>query len=299
MALEAQIISMERGETSKSASPMWRCETAAGERVNVFQHRDPTKNSFLLFERAGYGARMLAMEVGERLRWRNQPITVRMIKDGQWWNITGVDMALADPQPDPPLGFIPNPEQYRNEVAWWAKLLLQSGGWVIWDTETTGLGEDDEILTFGGINADGEKFSLLIRPQQIARVEAHQDVHGITIEDAAGGLDFVTHAYPTLRSCLNDTIWVIYNAEFDTRMLEQMCLRYGQPPLLPLATVDAMQMFARFACEWDEKKGRLRYFTLTEAAAYMGLEVETFHTADADALTTLRLIQAMATWGAE
>ena len=33
-----EIIRMERGATKGSGSPMWKCQTVDGQRVNVFKH---------------------------------------------------------------------------------------------------------------------------------------------------------------------------------------------------------------------------------------------------------------------
>lgn len=81
---------IERGETSNSRSPMWRCTTLDGERVNIFKHDDPEKNSFALFEAAGYGEFLLSLAVHDFQTWETTPIVVEMRKMGKWWEIVSV-----------------------------------------------------------------------------------------------------------------------------------------------------------------------------------------------------------------
>ncbi len=85
------ITSMERSATNNSRSPMWRCQTANGERVNIFKHDDPEKNNFALFEAAGYGELMLPMEDGDELYWHGSGLPVRMRRMGKWWEIVAVE----------------------------------------------------------------------------------------------------------------------------------------------------------------------------------------------------------------
>src|SRR6185295_19220270 len=98
MQITHHIISMKRGETKENKSPMWRCNTLEGDRVNVFQHTDPAKNNFALFDE--YEAEMLAMKLEEETTWKQHPIEVRMIQDGKWWEVVAVADRPKDALPD-------------------------------------------------------------------------------------------------------------------------------------------------------------------------------------------------------
>ena len=103
----ATIIGMTRDMTKNSGSPFWRCSTSKGFMVNVFKHDDPLKDNFSLFELAGYGPEMLAMEYGSSINWINHPIRVELVQNGSFWNVVSVTVrpegAIPDPQePDEP-----------------------------------------------------------------------------------------------------------------------------------------------------------------------------------------------------
>lgn len=85
-----EIVRMERGATKNSGSPMWRCQTKDGQKVNVFQHSDPAKDNTELFRTAGYFGYMESLRVGEAVEWSQSPIWVVMEKDGDWWAVTDV-----------------------------------------------------------------------------------------------------------------------------------------------------------------------------------------------------------------
>jgi len=86
----AEIVSMTRDETKNSRSPFWRCGTKAGFMVNVFQHDDPLKNNFSLFEEAGFGPEMSAMSYGDNITWTRDSITVELEENGKFWNVVRV-----------------------------------------------------------------------------------------------------------------------------------------------------------------------------------------------------------------
>jgi hypothetical protein len=91
---------VERGETSNSKSPMWRCTCADGERVNIFKHEDPQKNSYALFEAAGYGELLMSLAVNDFQTWEYTPIEVQMKKIGKWWEIIFVSHRPNGALPD-------------------------------------------------------------------------------------------------------------------------------------------------------------------------------------------------------
>lgn len=106
----AEIIQMEAARTKNSGSPMWRCFTQDGTKVNIFKHSDPEKNAaYLLFEKAGYAPEMLALQDGQSIHWTIHPIQVQLAKVDGWWTIEGVTPRDVLAMPDPK---IPNTEPF-------------------------------------------------------------------------------------------------------------------------------------------------------------------------------------------
>lgn len=90
------IVSAERDQTKNSASPMWRCTTEAGERVNVFKHTDPTKDTFHLFAEADYGMQLEEIPLYATVDF-DPGICVSLAKKGQWWEVIAVHPADNEP----------------------------------------------------------------------------------------------------------------------------------------------------------------------------------------------------------
>jgi uncharacterized protein YprB with RNaseH-like and TPR domain len=143
------IVHMTAGRTKNSNSQMWRCITHDNERVNVFSHADPTRNTYLLFQEAGY-VEMEMMADNEQMGWKNHPIGVVLGKsaDGKWWEVKHVAKRPDGATPDPI--YIPDLAWYRMKAIVQAQALLQpnprSQKAMFLDTETTGLGPDAEII---------------------------------------------------------------------------------------------------------------------------------------------------------
>lgn len=95
-----KIVSVTRGVTQNSSSPMWRCLMDTGRQVNVFLHSDPDKNNFTLMEDAGYAEDLLRMAIDEMNTWETFPIEAFVRKDGQWWTLVRVSKKLINAVPD-------------------------------------------------------------------------------------------------------------------------------------------------------------------------------------------------------
>ena len=140
---------------------------------------------------------------------------------------------------------------------------------VIWDSETTGTDTLlDEIISIAAVRVDGTVLlNERIRPLHLGRnaESGAQAVNGIT-PDALRCAPPIEAVYPAIRDALQDKPWVIYNAAFDTPILERDCLRHGLPPLVSSGVTCAMTWYARFNEEWDlasvlpvEEAGRCRH----------------------------------------
>ena len=175
-----------------------------------------------------------------------------------------------------------------------ARSLLDSD-LVILDTETTGLGDDAEIVEIGIIDARGRVvFESLIKPKNPIPHEATK-IHGITNADVALAPKWpkVHHEVCRLIAARNVAI---YTAEFDSRLLQQTTKIYGLE-MPGYYSWCAMLAYARYYGEWDDKREAFKWQRLTNAAIQTGIEIPDqgqAHRAIYDCLLTLGVMRAMA-----
>ena len=174
---------------------------------------------------------------------------------------------------------------------------------LVLDTETTGLGDDAEVVELAVIDCAGVVLlDTLVRPSGPVPAEAGA-IHGITDAMLA---DAPTWSEIHARFCglVEGRQVVIYSREFDTRVITQTARRYGLPApqgfdlvLDPGRVHCAMQAYAEFRGEWSAEKGRYRWQKLSAAAQQQGVTVTNAHRALGDCLMTLGLVRAMASPG--
>lgn len=191
----------------------------------------------------------------------------------------------------------------RQAVGAWARDLL-ARDIVILDTETTGLWPEDEIVEIAALNCAGEVLiNQRIRPVDPTRLLKRDkrgtcaaDIHGIYPHMLEGAPSFAV-IYPKLRELLSLRPVVIYNADYDTKMLAQDCARHRLALPLMNATC-AMKQFAAFWGEMNYERGGYRWFKLEMACSMAGVRLSDFddqaHSALGDCNRTLALMQAMA-----
>ncbi len=293
-----RIVSMAYGLTKNSKAPMWRCCTADGQRVNIFQHPDPQKDNAHLFTE--YLPEMTGLVPQQEITWKKHPIPVVMFKDGDWWTVSGVAPRAPDAQPDPVE--VPKHDLYVAKATYWARYLWESDWPIVWDCETSGLGPDAEIVSIAGVNRHGEVlFDTLIRPEhpELLTVPDPQtgkspaDLHGITPSMVVDAPDFFV-IYDQLRNSLQGHIWALYNAPFDCQLLERTCVRNNLPPLVSVGVNDVMDMFAMWHGEWTPVYRHFVSKSLSFAAEKLLIETSGAHNALADAMTTLGILEALA-----
>lgn len=91
---------------------------------------------------------------------------------------------------------------------------------VFLDTETTGLDDDAQVVEIAIVNADGAViFESYVKPTVSVNPEA-QAVHGIGPEKLASAPTWPEIA-EQVRAALEGKTVVIFNADFDTRILLQ------------------------------------------------------------------------------
>ncbi len=163
---------------------------------------------------------------------------------------------------------------------------------LVLDTETTGLGPQDEIVQVAVVDAAGEVLiNTLVRPTRpippdATRIHGIQDVHVLT---APTGAEVLAELEPILR----DRVVCVYNAPFDLRLLRQTADAWRVRFIPPIAQC-VMRLYAEFAGNWDDRHGDYRWHSLTAAASRCDLGPFRGHDALSDALMTLRLLKHMA-----
>lgn len=171
-----------------------------------------------------------------------------------------------------------------------ARRYMRRDDWLVIDTETTGLGESDEIIGITAVDPTGAQvFAAAVRP----RAAIHSDataVHGLTMGDLACAPSF-PEIWPQLRAVLHGHTLVAYDAKFDRRMLEQTSWRYGlTPPQFRWRC--AKNLYAQF---WGEPllPHGYRSQSLAVACRRLGIPLDKSRAADR-CRATLALLRAMA-----
>ncbi|PDW01418.1 3'-5' exonuclease [Candidatus Chloroploca asiatica] len=169
----------------------------------------------------------------------------------------------------------------RQKCQEWARETMAMPNAVILDTETTGLDCHAEIVQIAIIDLKGGVLlDTLIRPSQPIP-SAATAIHGITddmVKDAPRLLDIL----PLLRSLLDHHTVLIYNAEYDSRILSQS----GVPNLAgwPTTFVCVMQWYSMYVGDFSEYYGDYKRQRLPGGD----------HTAMGDCRATLAVLKRMA-----
>lgn len=174
----------------------------------------------------------------------------------------------------------------HNQAIMDARALVEKG-FVTLDTETTGLGDEDQIVSVSVIRKNGtyQPYYQLVHTNVLMPLEV-QEVHGITPEMLADAPEF-EEVLPQLQTLIGDKTIVAYNAKFDNRMIEQTARVRGVQPMTN-PWVCSMEMFKDFS-------GNDRWIKLGVAAEAMGIRHEgDLHNAKTDALLAYMLVEAMA-----
>lgn len=97
---------------------------------------------------------------------------------------------------------------------------------IMLDTETTGLENDDEVVELGIIDARGnELYSCTFKPEKEVNPEAAK-VSGLTNEKLAGSPLFKDE-WPKIKAVIADHPVIAHNIDFDSRLLAQTARKYG------------------------------------------------------------------------
>ncbi|HDG1673853.1 TPA: 3'-5' exonuclease [Kluyvera cryocrescens] len=171
------------------------------------------------------------------------------------------------------------------------------------DTETTGLGDDAEIVEICIIDSYGfVLLNTLVKPTKPIPDEAIA-IHGITNEMVAFAPTW-TDICGAVEELFRRFGFVIYNADYDIRIIRQTYALSGNasaaaPWLLADHSVCAMKLYAEYRGEQGKYHG-YKWHKLIDAAASEGVAVEgKAHRALADCQMTVGIVKAMAQGGAK
>lgn len=187
----------------------------------------------------------------------------------------------------------------QQAAAEWARQLLSKSDVVILDTETTGLGFDAECCQIAVIDLSGAVLlDTLIKPSIPIPIGATR-IHSIATEHVQDAPTF-DRAWPQLRAILTGREVVIYNAEYDLRVLHRsggaagVALRDLHPELPTpdrptwiggaRSVVCAMGYYSMWVGDWSDYHHDYRFQKLPGGD----------HTAIGDCRATLAVLKRMA-----
>jgi|SRR5882672_1971296 len=107
----------------------------------------------------------------------------------------------------------------KKRIVEWAQRFIASKALII-DTETTGLGEDDQIVEIAIVDAAYTlEFASLVKLSKPIPPAA-TNIHGITTEMADQAIA-ADELWPLVHQIICGSALLAYNAPFDSRMIEQ------------------------------------------------------------------------------
>ena len=177
----------------------------------------------------------------------------------------------------------------------WARRTSADPNVLYLDTETTGLDSGAEIVDIAVIDSSGQVLlETLVRPDRPIPPDATR-IHGITNAMVAGAARWPEIAPQVGRLLSRASSVVIYNAEFDARIMDQ-CNARCRLPRYRASWHCAMKQYACFAGRRHDRYGGYRWHKLTDAAATFGYRDTIQHRALADARLCRAVVYGMAGW---
>lgn len=161
---------------------------------------------------------------------------------------------------------------------------VQGPGWVIIDTETTGLSSEARVIEIAVVLLSPslrveESFSTLLRGDGTVGNGFARRKHRISESDLIGAPPFRTIAGPLLQ-VLSQRVPVVHNEGFDLRLINHELRLIGRRPISRFGCTLALGSEIGF--------GRLK---LGAAIQHFGLNAVNSHQAEDDALATAQLLK--------
>lgn len=202
------------------------------------------------------------------------------------------DYRIYDPeQAEPYQAKTPPSVLLRRQVRDTARDILKTNP-VLIDTETTGLGDDAEVIEISIIDVNGlVLFSSLVQCQGEIHAAASQ-VSGITHADLTGQPTW-PEIHAQIAAIIADRDVVMYGAEFDDRLMQQTAQRHGLD-LPAYRSHCAMRLYAQWWQQEGKEKGQWRWQRLSNAALQCGYTPDHSHRATSDCMTTLAIMKYVA-----
>jgi len=175
----------------------------------------------------------------------------------------------------------------------WAKSIIERQDILLLDTETTGLDDDSEVIDIALIDLAGNTLLDTLVQCQVEEVPAGaRAVHGINKAKLAQAPDF-PKVWKQLEALIQTHELVIYNAEFDTRIVGQTANRYNIRP--GITTHCLMTKFSTFIGEpAPYYEDGYKYQSLATACRYFRIKRLKAHRALTDALMALMVLRKLA-----
>ncbi len=140
---------------------------------------------------------------------------------------------------------------------WAWDLIKNKTNWVVLDSETTGLNEDDQIIELAILSRHGSTIiDTLIKPTCEISLGAY-NVHKISKEDLKDAPTF-KEVYPQIKRAIEGKTVVIYNAQFDSHKLDYMC-EINNLPKIKYKTECAMLWYAQYYGSWSDYWGNYKW----------------------------------------
>ncbi len=169
---------------------------------------------------------------------------------------------------------------------------------LVLDTETTGFGADAEVIDIALVDKYGEVYlDTLIQCQAETIPQEAMAIHRIhksTLHDAPT----FSQVWQQLEQLLAGHEIVIYNAEYDLRLLRQTAKRYDLE-LPPMQTHCLMQRYSAYVGQASTHSEGYRNMKLVAACYHFQIEQTIAHRALADAQASLEVLHKLATQSGE
>lgn len=178
-----------------------------------------------------------------------------------------------------------------------AKFYVEHGA-LFFDTETTGVGEHDQVLTLSVLEVSEKLVYDRLYIPTVPIDPAAEAVHGISLEKCqAEGRKFDKNEFYNVKNLFNNRLVVAYNATYDIRLINQTLAATGlpYPNITPLAVLDAMILYSLKA-NVVNNYGSPRWFKLSEALSLAKVDCSDlgFHDSKDDVKGMIRLVRLLA-----
>ena len=161
---------------------------------------------------------------------------------------------------------------------------------ILFDTETTGTTESDEILQLSIINGKGRVlFNKYIKPYQKTSWPYTEKINGITPEKVSKCKTFDKYQKKIQKIFDKSEVLIAYNFDFDSRFLRQSGIRIDRIKKVLDPMIDFAEIYCKrksYYCERKSYNDLFKWQKLVTAAKYYGYEFKA-HDALEDIKATL------------